>query len=113
MTDKAPNDARDAHSVERLRPSTPEPSIDRLIEKRRLVDFTEDLVNGCTSGLAVDAELLDLLQHPSPAAPANDSSRACSSARDAPVVEHPVARQSFDNAVDLVAGKAAPREPLP
>ncbi len=89
-----------------------EAPLDRLVEQRCLVDVAEDFLDGVRGGLAIDANLLQVVQH-APAAPAaNVHVGASGSQSDAPVAEAAIGGQPLDGAVDLVRRDVAACQPL-
>jgi hypothetical protein len=89
-----------------------QPPIDRRLEKCRLIDLAEDLVDGLARSLGIDAEPLNLLQHAPAAAPLDTCTQACRGERDATIVQRPVADQSIDNAIDFLLREAAAEQPV-
>ena len=69
LSDETANDACDGVAIQFARIGAFQPPVEGCLQKRRLVEVAEDLVDSRSRGFCTDAELLNLLQDPPPASP--------------------------------------------
>ena len=112
LADKTADDASGGLLIQLAGIGAFQPPVDCRLEKCRLIDLAEDLVDGRARRVGVDAQLLNLLQH-TPAAAALDACtqpRRCE--RDTSIIQRPVADQAIDNAIDFLLRETAAEQPI-